>query len=174
MLKPKASKPTPIYMTPACHATMRAKLKRLLYNERPTLAKAAQIAAAEGDRSENFEYQATKRAMRKMDGQIRFLTKRIENAEVVDPVSQGKIAKGRVLFGCTVTVEDEDGEEKSYSIVGIDEYDASRGLVSWVSPIGKALLKAQEGDVVTFNAPNGKRELEIIKVEYKALVPCNS
>ena len=170
MLKPKTSKPAPIYMTPACHAKMRAELKRLLYNERPTLAKAAQIAAAEGDRSENFEYQATKRAMRKMDGRIRFLTKRIENAEVVDPVSQGKIAKGRVLFGCTVTVEDEDGEEKTYSIVGIDEYDASRGLVSWVSPIGKALLKAQEGDVVTFNAPNGKRELEIIKVEYKALV----
>jgi transcription elongation factor GreB len=160
---------TPIYMTPACHAKMRAELKRLLYNERPTLAKAAQIAADEGDRSENFEYQATKRAMRKMDGRIHFLTKRIENAEAVDPVSQGKIAKGRVLFGCTVTVEDEDGEEKTYSIVGVDEYDASRGLVSWVSPIGKALLKAQEGDVVTFSAPNGKRELEIIKVEYKAL-----
>ena len=101
-----------------------------------------------------------------MDGRIRFLTKRIENAEVVDPVSQGKIAKGRVRFGATVTVEDEDGEEKTYSIVGIDEYDATRGLVSWVSPIGKALLKAQEGDVVTFNAPSGKRELEIIKVEY--------
>ena len=156
-------------MTPACHVRFRAELKQMLYKDRPILAKAAQVAAAEGDRSENFEYQATKRAMRKMDGRIHFLTKRIENAEIVDPVSQGKIAKGRVLFGATVTVEDEDGEERVYSIVGVDEYDASRGLVSWVSPIGKALLQKQEGDSVTFNAPNGKRELEIIKVDYKKL-----
>ncbi len=169
MLKPKTLKPAPIYMTPACHAKIRAELKRLLYHERPTLAKAAQIAAAEGDRSENFEYQATKRAMRKMDGRIRFLTKRIENAEVVDPLEQQKIAHGKAFFGCTVTVETEAGEEKTYSIVGVDEFDLSRGYVSWVSPIGRALLGSAEGDSVSFATPGGRTELEIIKIEYKAL-----
>ena len=166
MLKPITSKPGPIYMTPACAKRLRAELKKLLYTDRPILAKAARIAAEEGDRSENYEYQATKRAMRKMDGRIRFLTKRIESLEVVDPVKQGRIANGRVLFGCTVTIEDEDGDEKKYSIVGIDEYDAGKGKVSWVSPIGKALLKSSIGDVVTLKAPNGNRELEILNVEY--------
>ncbi len=166
MLKPNTAKPAPIYMTPACAKRLRAELKKLLYTDRPTLAKAARIAAEEGDRSENYEYQATKRAMRKMDGRIRFLTKRIENLEVVDPVKQGRIANGRVLFGCTVTIEDEDGDEKKYSIVGIDEYDAGKGKVSWVSPIGEALLKSSIGDVVTLKAPNGNRELEILNVEY--------
>lgn len=166
MLKPTTSMSAPIYMTPACAKRLRAELKKLLYTDRPILAKAARIAAEEGDRSENYEYQATKRAMRKMDGRIRFLTKRIETLEVVDPVKQGRVANGRVLFGCTVTIEDEGGNEKKYSIVGIDEYDAGKGKVSWVSPIGKALLKSSVGDVVTLKAPNGNRELEILKVEY--------
>ena len=158
-----------IYMTPGCAKRLRAELKKLLYTDRPTLAKAARIAAEEGDRSENYEYQATKRAMRKMDGQIRFLTKRIESLEVVDPVKQGDIANGRVLFGATVTVEDDEGEEKVYSIVGIDEYDGGKRKVSWVSPIGKALLGCSEGDSVSFVTPGGVSELEIIKVEYKTI-----
>lgn len=158
-----------IYMTPGCAKRLRAELKKLLYTDRPILAKAARIAAEEGDRSENYEYQATKRAMRKMDGRIRFLTKRIENLEVVDPVKQGSIAKGRVLFGATVTVETEEGEAKVYSIVGIDEYDAGKGKVSWVSPIGKALLGRFAGDVISFVTPGGVNELEITKVEYKAI-----
>ena len=157
------------YMTPVCAKRLRAELKKLLYTDRPTLAKAARIAAEEGDRSENYEYQATKRAMRKMDGQIRFLTKRIESLEVVDPVKQGDIANGRVLFGATVTVEDDEGEEKIYSIVGIDEYDGGKGKVSWVSPIGKALLGRSEGDSVSFVTPGGVCELEIAKVEYKSI-----
>jgi len=158
-----------IYMTPGCAKRLRAELKKLLYTDRPILAKAARIAAEEGDRSENYEYQATKRAMRKMDGRIHFLTKRIESLEVVDPVKQGDIANGRVLFGATVTVEDDEGEEKVYSIVGIDEYDGGKGKVSWVSPIGKALLGRVEGDSVSFVTPGGVSELEIIKVEYKAI-----
>jgi transcription elongation factor GreB len=158
-----------IYMTPGCAKLLRAELKKLLYVDRPTLAKAARIAAEEGDRSENYEYQATKRAMRKMDGRIRFLTKRIESLEVVDPVKQKDVANGRVLFGATVTVENDEGEEKVYSIVGIDEYDAGKGKVSWVSPIGKALLGGMEGDSVSFVAPGGVCELEIVKVEYKAI-----
>jgi transcription elongation factor GreB len=158
-----------IYMTPGCAKRLRSELKKLLYVDRPTLAKAARIAAEEGDRSENYEYQATKRAMRKMDGRIRFLTKRIENLEVVDPVKQKDVANGRVLFGATVTVEGDDGEEKVYSIVGIDEYDAGKGKVSWVSPIGKALLGGLEGDSVSFVTPGGVCELEIVKVEYRAI-----
>ena len=158
-----------IYMTPACAKRLRAELKKLLYTDRPILAKAARIAAEEGDRSENYEYQATKRAMRRMDGRIHFLTKRIESLEVVDPVKQGDIANGRVLFGATVTVEDDEGEEKAYSIVGIDEYDVGKGKVSWVSPIGKALLGRSEGDLVSFVTPGGVSELEIIKVEYKTI-----
>ena len=156
-------------MTPACAKRLRAELKKLLYTDRPILAKAARIAAEEGDRSENYEYQATKRAMRKMDGRIHFLTKRIESLEVVDPVKQGDIANGRVLFGATVTVEDDEGEEKLYSIVGIDEYDGGKGKVSWVSPIGKALLGRSEGDLVSFVTPGGVSELEIVKVEYRAI-----
>jgi len=156
-------------MTPGCAKRLRAELKKLLYTDRPILAKAARIAAEEGDRSENYEYQATKRAMRKMDGRIHFLTKRIESLEVVDPVKQRDIANGRVLFGATVTVEDDEGEEKIYSIVGIDEYDGGKGKVSWVSPIGKALLGRFEGDSVSFVTPGGVSELEIIKVEYKTI-----
>lgn len=163
------SNPSPIYMTPNCHAKLRAELKQLLYKERPVLAKAAQVAAAEGDRSENFEYQATKRAMRKMDGRIHFLTKRIENAEVVDPVTQKSIAGDRVLFGCTVSVENEEGEIKTYVIVGVDEIDLPKGWISWVSPVGKALLGRSEGDLVSFVTPGGVSELEIVKVDYKAL-----
>ncbi len=158
-----------IYMTPGCAKRLRAELKKLLYTDRPILAKAARIAAEEGDRSENYEYQATKRAMRKMDGRIHFLTKRIESLEVVDPVKQGDIANGRVLFGATVTVEDDEGEEKIYSIVGIDEYDGGKGKVSWVSPIGKALLGRFEGDSVSFVTPGGVSELEIVKLEYRAI-----
>lgn len=160
---------TPIYMTPKCSASMRAELNHLLYKERPFITDCVTIAAAHGDRSENADYHYNKKKLRQIDSRIHFLTKRLESAEIIDPVAQAAIANGRVLFGCTVTVEDEDGNEKTYRIVGVDEYDATRGLVSWVSPIGKALLKSQEGDLVVFNAPNGKRELEILKVEYLAI-----
>ena len=122
-----------------------------------------------GNHSENAEYIYGKRHLRKMDSRIQFLTKRIENAEIVDPVAQGSVANGRVVFGATVTVEDEEGEEKVYCIVGEDEYNGAKGLVSWKSPIGKALMKKEEGDVAVVQTPNGKKELEIVVVEYKAI-----
>lgn len=159
----------PIYMTPACEQRLRAELKDLLYKLRPEMVKTAAWAASLGDRSENADYHYAKRALRKFDSRIRFLTKRLEAAEIVDPVKQAETANGRVLFGCTVTVENEEGEEKVVCIVGVDEYDPARGHVSWVSPIGKALLGSAEGDVVTFVTPGGQSELEIIQVEYKAL-----
>ena len=156
-------------MTPACAEQMRAELKDLLYVKRPDTVRRVSAAAAEGDRSENAEYIYGKRHLRKIDSRIQFLTKRIEKAEVVDPVAQGEIADGRVLFGATVTVEDEDGEEKTYCIVGVDEYNGSKGLVSWRSPIGKALMRKEEGDVATVKTPSGDRELEIVAVEYKPI-----
>ena len=169
MVKQTTIKPEPIYMTPVCEKRLRAELKELLYKLRPEMVKTAAWAAENGDRSENADYQYAKRALRKFDGRIHFLTKRLENATVVDPAEQVKIANGRVLFGCTVTVENEEGEERIVSIVGVDEYDPARGYVSWISPIGKALLGCLTGDMVSFQTPGGLSELEIIKVEYKAL-----
>ncbi|NOQ42341.1 MAG: transcription elongation factor GreB [Desulfuromusa sp.] len=169
MSNQKTSEPAPIYLTPACAQRLRAELKETLYQLRPEMVKTAAWAASNGDRSENADYHYAKRKLRQYDGRIRFLTKRLEAATVVDPVEQQKIANGRVLFGCTVTIENEAGEEKVFSIVGTDELDASRGYVSWVSPIGRALLGASEGDLVSFATPGGQTELEIIKAEYKAL-----
>jgi len=163
------SKSAPIYMTPGCAKRLRAELKELLYTLRPEMVKTAAWAASLGDRSENADYHYAKKALRKYDGRIRFLTKRLEDATIVDPAEQKDIANGRVLFGCTVTVENEEGEEKTYSIVGVDEYEPSLGHISWTSPVGKALLGSSEGDVVSFMTPGGRGELEIIKVEYKAL-----
>jgi transcription elongation factor GreB len=165
----KTSKPAPIYLTPACARRLRTELKETLYQLRPEMVRTAAWAASNGDRSENADYHYAKRKLRQYDGRIRFLTKRLEEATIVDPLEQRKIAKGRVLFGCTVTVENEAGEEKVFSIVGPDELDAARGYVSWVSPIGRALLGSSAGEVVSFTAPGGQTELEIIRVEYKAL-----
>jgi transcription elongation factor GreB len=156
-------------MTPACAQRLRAELKEILYQLRPEMVKTAAWAASNGDRSENADYHYAKKKIRQYDGRIRFLTKRLEGAQIVDPVEQEKVAKGRVLFGCTVRVENQDGEEKVYSIVGADEYDPAKGYVSWTSPIGRALLGSREGDLIKFKTPGGMSELEIVGVEYKAL-----
>jgi transcription elongation factor GreB len=165
----ETTKPDPIYMTPACAQRMRAELKETLYTLRPEMVATAAWAAGNGDRSENADYHYAKKRLRQFDGRIRFLSKRLESALIVDPVEQQKIANGRVLFGATVTVETEEGEEKVFSIVGADEFDPARGYVSWISPIGRALLGKSAGDVVSFATPGGQSELEIVKVEYKAL-----
>ncbi len=169
MSNQKTSQPAPIYLTPACARRLRAELKETLYQLRPEMVKTVAWAASNGDRSENADYHYAKRKLRQYDGRIRFLTRRLEDATIVDPVEQQKIANGRVLFGGTVTVENEMGEEKVYCIVGTDELDASRGYVSWVSPIGRALLGSSVGDLVSFATPGGQTELEIIRVEYKVL-----
>lgn len=158
-----------IYMTPACAARMRAELKDLLYVKRPEMVNTVSWAAANGDRSENADYHYGKKRLRQIDGRLRFLQKRLEAAEIVDPVAQRQVAGERVLFGCTVTVENEQGEEKTYSIVGVDEIDLGKGRISWVSPIGRALLGRSLEDVVSFKTPGGTSELEIVKVEYQAL-----
>ncbi len=169
MSKQETPQPVLVYMTPACALKLRAELKETLYELRPEMVKTATWAASNGDRSENADYHYAKRKLRQYDGRIRFLTQRLKDATIVDPAEQQKIANGRVLFGCTVTVENEAGEEKVFSIVGTDELDASRGFVSWRSPIGRALLGSAVGDLVSFSTPGGQTELEIIKVEYKSL-----
>lgn len=169
MAKQDPAKPAPIYMTPPCAQRLRAELKAILYQLRPEMVKTAAWAASNGDRSENADYHYAKKKIRWFDGRIRFLTKRLEDALIVDPLEQAETANGRVLFGCTVTVENEEGEEKVFSIVGADEFDPARGYVSWTSPIGRALLGSSEGDLISFKTPGGLSELEIVEVEYKAL-----
>jgi transcription elongation factor GreB len=139
----------------------------LLDKERPELVKVIQWAASNGDRSENADYIYGKRRLREIDRRIRFLTKRLDAAVVVDPASRE--ATDQVFFGATVTVAHANGDEKTYSIVGIDEADASRNLISWISPLARALLKAREGDVVVFRSPSGEEEIEILAVEYREI-----
>lgn len=157
---------SPNYMTPDGHAQMRAELKELLYVKRPDTVRRVTDAAAEGDRSENAEYIYGKRHLAKLDSRIRFLTKYLETAQVIDPVAQGAVAQGRILFGATVTIADEDGEEKIYRIVGAEETHGGNNLISWRSPIGQALLRKKAGDVFTVQTPGGARELEVIAVNY--------
>jgi transcription elongation factor GreB len=152
------------YITPRGAEKLREELRHLLYVERPDLVKVVAWAASNGDRSENADYIYGKRRLREIDRRMRFLQKRLDAAEIVDPCLQ----KGnKVLFGATVTIETENGEKKSYKIVGVDETNPSKGEISWVSPLGKALLQNNVGDVVTLQTPQGESEIEIIKVEYK-------
>lgn len=153
------------YITPAGAQRMREELKDLLYTQRPEVVRTVSWAASNGDRSENGDYIYGKRRLREIDRRIRFLTKRLDLAEVVDPANQ---SSDRVLFGATVTVSDEEGRSRTYRIVGIDETDVKRGHVSWISPIGKALLQARVGDVVTLRSPKGEEELEILDIKYES------
>ncbi|OYY94891.1 MAG: transcription elongation factor GreB [Hydrogenophilales bacterium 28-61-23] len=155
------------YMTPAGHARMQAELSQLVRKERPEVVNIVSWAAGNGDRSENGDYIYGKKRLREIDRRIRFLTKRLENALVVDPLDQDNT--DIVFFGATVSILDENGEEARYSIVGLDETDPARGRISWISPLARALLKARIGDSVRFPAPGGLRELEIIDIEYTPL-----
>lgn len=155
------------YMTPGGYARMVAELEYLVRKERPEVVNVVAWAAGNGDRSENGDYIYGKKRLREIDRRIRFLTKRIESAIVVDPARRE--ATDQVFFGATVTVLDETGEEATYSIVGIDEADPVRGRISWISPLARALLKAREGDSVRCQVPGGSRELEIVRVVYQAL-----
>lgn len=155
------------YMTPAGFLRLKTEALHLLDKERPELTKVIQWAASNGDRSENADYIYGKRRLREIDRRIRFLTKRLDNAEVIDPATREKT--DQVFFGATVTVADEAGSEKTYSIVGIDEADVGRGRISWISPLARQLLKAREGDTVVVRTPGGDEPLEIVSVEYRAI-----
>jgi len=165
-VEPQMPAGTKNYITPAGHARLKSELKALVEIERPELIKTVSWAAANGDRSENADYLYGKRRLREIERRIRFLMKRLEAAEVVDPRDQDQ---DRVFFGATVTYADSSGGEHTVSIVGTDEVDPARGRVSWVSPVARALLKAREGDAVTLRTPAGEEQLEVLAIRYEAL-----
>jgi transcription elongation factor GreB len=154
------------YMTPEGHRRLKDELLRLIDIERPEVVRVVSWAASNGDRSENGDYIYGKRRLREIDRRIRFLTKRLDLAEVVDPsVHHGS---DQIFFGATVTYENHAGEEHTVTIVGIDELDPLNGRISWISPVARALTKAREGDSVLLSTPAGGDELTIISVSYPA------
>jgi transcription elongation factor GreB len=156
------------YMTPGGFARLKAELDRLVGAERPELVATIAWAAGNGDRSENGDYIYGKKRLREVDRRIRFLIKRLDNAEVVNPAIHGE-DEDRVYFGATVDVVNGKGEARTVSIVGVDEIDTARGYISWVSPMARALIRAREGDSVTLHTPGGAEELEIAAVRYVPL-----
>ena len=158
------------YMTPAGFTRMKNELDQRVGKERPELVATIAWAASNGDRSENGDYIYGKKRLREVDRRIRFLIKRLDAAEVVDPASRrDEGEEDRVYFGATITVRNARNEERTVSIVGVDEIDTARGYISWVSPMARALLKAREGDTVTLNTPGGVEELDILAVRYEQL-----
>ena len=156
------------YITSQGYAKLKAEHTHLLGVERPELVKVIAWAASNGDRSENGDYIYGKKRLREIDRRIHYLTKRLDSAEVVDPARRGDSAQ--IFFGATVTYAyvRGGGEERTITIVGVDEVDVKRGHVSWLSPISRVLLKRRSGDVVTFATPAGEAEIEIINVRYRA------
>ena len=152
------------YMTPAGYAVLRAELLDLMDNERPRVVEIVHWAASNGDRSENGDYLYGKKRLREIDRRIRFLTQRLEIAEIVEPSVHA--GSEQVFFGATVRFLDDEGAERTITIMGIDEADSSQGQVSWVSPVARALLKARVGDEVTLPTPSGLRLLEVLEVRY--------
>jgi transcription elongation factor GreB len=154
------------YMTPGGHASLRGELLHLLDQERPKVVEVVSWAAKNGDRSENGDYLYGKKRLREIDRRIRFLTKRLDIAEVADPsVHHGS---DQVFFGATVTYANARGEERTVTIKGIDESDSLAGEVSWISPVARALLKARVGDEVNLVTPLGPEPIEVIEVRYPA------
>ena len=156
------------YLTPAGYARLRAELLALLDDERPKIVEIVSWAAKNGDRSENGDYLYGKKRLREIDRRIRFLTKRLDIAEVADPSLHH--GNDQVFFGATVTYVNQRDEERTVTIKGIDEVDNLRGEISWISPIARALLKARVGDEVQLMTPGGLEQIEVIGVRYPAPV----
>lgn len=171
--KPKEDEnagPLKNYITPGGLQRLKEELRFLLTRERPAVTGVVTWAASNGDRSENADYQYGKRRLRQIDSRIRFLRKRIEAAEVVDPEKpRTEQNSERIFFGATVRYENEDGSERVVSIVGTDEVDLKRHHISWVSPLGRALMKAAVDDEVTLHAPGGTTRLTVLEVLYRRI-----
>ncbi len=169
--EPQSAPPLPLglknYITPAGYQRLKDEFDQLWKIERPALVQTITWAASNGDRSENGDYIYGKKRLREIDRRIRFLSKRLDNAVVVDPAQRENC--DQVFFGATVTVCRQDGAEYIYSIVGVDEADAGRGLISWVSPLARALLKARADDVVLLHIPDGVEKLVVVKVAYRTI-----
>ena len=157
------------YITPGGLQRLKDEHRFLLTRERPAVVEVVAWAASNGDRSENADYQYGKRRLRQIDGRIRFLTKRIEAAEVVDPEARAGRPETRAFFGATVRYANAAGAERTVSIVGSDEVDLNRNHVSWMSPLGRALMKSAAGDSVVLQAPGGTEHLTVLKVCYERI-----
>ena len=155
---------TPNYITPAGWRSLKDELYQLVNKERPEIVQIVNWAASNGDRSENGDYLYGKRRMREIDRRIRFLTKRLEAAQVVDP--ETREATDQIFFGATVTLLRGNGSEQKVKIVGIDEIDTAQNKISWISPLARCLIKAREGDEVSLNTPEGREDIEILEVAY--------
>ena len=155
------------YMTPGGYARLKNELTQLLNVERPELVKVVSWAAGNGDRSENRDYNYGKKRLREIDRRIRYLTRRLDNSEVVDPAARGDTEQ--IFFGATVDYMDDAGAQHTITIVGLDEVDMARGHVSWISPIAGALIKHGAGDTVSLRTPAGTRQIDIVNVRYQAL-----
>jgi len=158
------------YITPGGLQRLKDEHRFLLTRERPAVTEVVAWAAGNGDRSENADYQYGKRRLRQIDARIRFLTKRIEAAEVVDPEApRAGQAATKAFFGATVRYANAAGEERVVSIVGTDEVDLNRNHISWVSPLGRALMKSAAGDSVVLQAPGGPEYLTVLAVRYQRI-----
>jgi len=153
------------YMTPKGFALLQDELRYLSREERPKIVETVSWAAKNGDRSENGDYIYGKKRLREIDRRIRYLTKRLESATVVDPKQQQNLTQ--VFFGATVTYKQKDGDEKTVQLVGIDEADLAKGKISWISPIAKALMKSSAGDIIEFRSPSGTEMLKVLSVKYR-------
>lgn len=155
------------YITPGGHERLKKEFDYLLKKDRPTVTAAVSWAAKNGDRSENADYQYGKKRLREIDRRLRFLTKRLDIAEVVDPEMPRDVdIADQAFFGATVTYANQQGIDKTVSIVGVDEVDMKRNHISWISPIARALMKSRPGDTVVLRAPGGVEELDVIDVRY--------
>ncbi|MFJ3459769.1 transcription elongation factor GreB [Achromobacter spanius] len=152
------------YMTPEGYERLRTELTQLMNVERPAVVQVVSWAASNGDRSENGDYLYGKKRLREIDRRMRFLTKRLDIAEVVDPTAQPN--RDQAFFGATVVYVDKAGEEHTVTIVGVDEAEPLAGKISWISPVARALIKAREGDTVVLRTPAGIDELDILEVSY--------
>lgn len=158
---------SPNYITPSGYARLRQELEHLVKRERPEVTQVVSWAASNGDRSENGDYLYGKKRLREIDRRIRFLTKRLERASVVDPVEHR--GSDQIFFGATVRFARNGGDEEQVTIVGLDEVSPELRRVSWVSPVARALIKAREGDEVTLRTPNGTDQLVITEVCYEPI-----
>jgi len=158
------------YITPGGIQRLKDELHYLLTKDRPAVVEVVAWAAGNGDRSENADYQYSKRRLRQIDGRVRFLTKRIECAEVIDPEAPRSGPRAaKVYFGATVLYANAAGVEREVSIVGTDEVDLDRNHVSWASPLGRALMRSAEGESVVLDAPGGKERLTVLEVRYERI-----
>lgn len=158
------------YITPDGHRRLKAEFEYLLKKDRPVVTSAVSWAAKNGDRSENADYQYGKKRLREIDKRLRFLTKRLDAAEIVDPAAPREdSAAEHIFFGATVSYANAKGDENTITIVGIDEVDLKRHHISWISPLARALMKARVGDTVTLRAPGGVEELDVLDVRYEKI-----